>query len=92
MDDHGNSISAINYTSEGKIFILWFKYFSSALLHYSGVTSCNNSKHFTQCFVFLALEQVDVAPVVKRDADHIAVFTSNVLFFVILFIFAVFET
>ncbi|XP_043109328.1 major facilitator superfamily domain-containing protein 8 [Puntigrus tetrazona] len=53
VDDHGNHIRAINYTSE---------------------------------------EQVDVAPEVEGDIDQIAVFTSNVLFFVILFIFAVFET
>uniref|UniRef100_A0A8C1JN99 Major facilitator superfamily domain containing 8 n=1 Tax=Cyprinus carpio TaxID=7962 RepID=A0A8C1JN99_CYPCA len=37
-------------------------------------------------------ERVDVAPEVEGDIDQIAVFTSNVLFFVILFIFAVFET
>lgn len=42
--------------------------------------------------VFLPLERVDVAPEVEGDIDQIAVFTSNVLFFVILFIFAVFET
>uniref|UniRef100_A0A8C1QET3 Major facilitator superfamily domain containing 8 n=1 Tax=Cyprinus carpio TaxID=7962 RepID=A0A8C1QET3_CYPCA len=36
--------------------------------------------------------EVDVAPEVEGDIDQIAVFTSNVLFFVILFIFAVFET
>ncbi|KTF76270.1 hypothetical protein cypCar_00038788, partial [Cyprinus carpio] len=53
VDDHGNHIRAINYTSE---------------------------------------EQVDVAPEAEGDIDQIAVFTSNVLFFVILFIFAVFET
>lgn len=53
VDEHGNHIRAINYTSE---------------------------------------EQVDVAPEVEGGIDHIAVFTSNVLFFVILFIFAVFET
>lgn len=53
VDDHGNDIRAINYTSE---------------------------------------EQVDVAPEAEGDIDQIAVFTSNVLFFVILFIFAVFET
>uniref|UniRef100_A0A672LQJ1 Major facilitator superfamily domain-containing protein 8 n=1 Tax=Sinocyclocheilus grahami TaxID=75366 RepID=A0A672LQJ1_SINGR len=44
------------------------------------------------CFVFLRLERVDVAPEVEGDIDQIAVFTSNVLFFVILFMFAVFET
>uniref|UniRef100_A0A8C2GEA4 Major facilitator superfamily domain containing 8 n=1 Tax=Cyprinus carpio TaxID=7962 RepID=A0A8C2GEA4_CYPCA len=54
--------------------------------------SRNNSNDFTQCFVFLPLERVDVAPEVEGDIDQIAVFTSNVLFFVILFIFAVFET
>uniref|UniRef100_A0A672NDJ5 Major facilitator superfamily (MFS) profile domain-containing protein n=1 Tax=Sinocyclocheilus grahami TaxID=75366 RepID=A0A672NDJ5_SINGR len=53
VDDHGNHIRAINYTSE---------------------------------------EQVDVAPEAEDDIDQIAVFASNVLFFVILFIFAVFET
>uniref|UniRef100_A0A672LVW0 Major facilitator superfamily domain-containing protein 8 n=1 Tax=Sinocyclocheilus grahami TaxID=75366 RepID=A0A672LVW0_SINGR len=37
-------------------------------------------------------ERVDVAPEVEGDIDQIAVFTSNVLFFVILFMFAVFET
>lgn len=37
-------------------------------------------------------ERVDVPPEVEGDIDHIAVFTSNVLFFIILFIFAVFET
>uniref|UniRef100_A0A671PE88 Major facilitator superfamily (MFS) profile domain-containing protein n=1 Tax=Sinocyclocheilus anshuiensis TaxID=1608454 RepID=A0A671PE88_9TELE len=53
VDDHGNYIRAINYTSE---------------------------------------EQVDVAPEAEGDIDQITVFASNVLFFVILFIFAVFET
>lgn len=48
-------------------------------------------QNILQCFFFLPLEQVDVAPEVG-DIDQIAVFTSNVLFFVILFIFAVFET
>ncbi|XP_051770365.1 major facilitator superfamily domain-containing protein 8 isoform X2 [Ctenopharyngodon idella] len=37
-------------------------------------------------------ERVNVAPEVEGDIDHCAVFTSNILFFVILFIFAVFET
>ncbi|XP_051530170.1 major facilitator superfamily domain-containing protein 8-like [Myxocyprinus asiaticus] len=37
-------------------------------------------------------EQVPVVPVVEGDIDQIAVLTSNILFFVILFIFAVFET
>lgn len=37
-------------------------------------------------------ERVDVTPEVEGDIDQIAVFTSNGLFFIILFIFAVFET
>ncbi|XP_051958866.1 major facilitator superfamily domain-containing protein 8 isoform X5 [Xyrauchen texanus] len=37
-------------------------------------------------------EQVAVAPAVEGDIDQIAVLTSNILFFIILFIFAVFET
>ncbi|XP_051522436.1 major facilitator superfamily domain-containing protein 8 isoform X6 [Myxocyprinus asiaticus] len=37
-------------------------------------------------------EQVAVAPEVEGDIDQIAVLTSNILFFIILFIFAVFET
>lgn len=52
----------------------------------------NDSKHFMQYFVFLPSERVNVAPEVEGDIDHCAVLTSNILFFVILFIFAVFET
>ncbi|XP_056626894.1 major facilitator superfamily domain-containing protein 8 [Triplophysa dalaica] len=37
-------------------------------------------------------DQVPVAPAVDGDIDQIAVLTSNILFFVVLFIFAVFET
>ncbi|XP_061109262.1 major facilitator superfamily domain-containing protein 8 isoform X2 [Conger conger] len=37
-------------------------------------------------------EQVDVAPSMEGNIDLVAVVTSNILFFVVLFIFAVFET
>lgn len=37
-------------------------------------------------------DQVPVDPEVEGDIDQIAVLTSNILFFVVLFIFAVFET
>uniref|UniRef100_A0A4W4GGI0 Major facilitator superfamily (MFS) profile domain-containing protein n=1 Tax=Electrophorus electricus TaxID=8005 RepID=A0A4W4GGI0_ELEEL len=37
-------------------------------------------------------DQVHVAPEIEGSIDHIAVLTSNILFFIILFIFAVFET
>lgn len=41
---------------------------------------------------YTAEDQVAVAPEVEGDIDQMAVLTSNILFFVILFIFAVFET
>lgn len=58
---------------------------------------------FLICYVYLlyvvrfiktifSSDQVPVAPAVEGDIDQIAVLTSNVLFFVVLFIFAVFET
>ncbi|XP_076856068.1 major facilitator superfamily domain-containing protein 8 isoform X2 [Brachyhypopomus gauderio] len=37
-------------------------------------------------------DQVDMVPEVEGSIDHMAVLTSNILFFIILFIFAVFET
>lgn len=89
MDDNGQHVNAINYTQEGKVFIFCFKCWSSVQFY---INSCNNSNHFTQWFDFLFLERVDVAPEVAGDIDQVAVVTSNVLFFVILFIFAVFET
>lgn len=55
------------------------------------------------CFVFplhfglilccsFFLERVDVSEVPEENIDQAAVLTSNVLFFIIMFIFAVFET
>ncbi|KAI4900294.1 hypothetical protein NFI96_010565 [Prochilodus magdalenae] len=41
---------------------------------------------------YVSEEQVAVAPEVEGNIDQIAVLTSNILFFIILFIFAVFET
>ncbi|XP_066520412.1 major facilitator superfamily domain-containing protein 8 isoform X2 [Hoplias malabaricus] len=41
---------------------------------------------------YVSEEQVSIAPDVEGDIDQIAVLTSNILFFIILFIFAVFET
>lgn len=55
---------------------------------------CNKSCNYNilYCTVFLPSERVEVTPEVEGDIDQFAVLTSNVLFFVILFIFAVFET
>ncbi|XP_060795166.1 major facilitator superfamily domain-containing protein 8-like [Neoarius graeffei] len=41
---------------------------------------------------YVSEEQLIVPPEVEGDIDQIAVLTSNILFFVVLFIFAVFET
>ena len=38
------------------------------------------------------VEHVDVSQETVEDTDQIAVLTSNILFFVIMFVFAVFET
>ncbi len=90
-------ILSVQLTTPQKVRYLFYGFKTSAVHCCIAVVSLCSLlyviiQNIWQCFVFLALEQVDVVPVVRRDADHIAVITSNVLFFVILFIFAVFET
>ncbi|KAM9833612.1 major facilitator superfamily domain-containing protein 8 [Syngnathus typhle] len=41
---------------------------------------------------YLAEDEVDLIEDSEETIDHLAVFTSNVLFFIVMFIFAVFET
>lgn len=46
--------------------------------------------HFSVLFFFL--DRVDISEVPEEGIDQVAVLTSNVLFFIVMFIFAVFET
>ncbi|XP_022526012.2 major facilitator superfamily domain-containing protein 8 [Astyanax mexicanus] len=51
----------------------------------------DHGRHIT-AINYVSEDEVEVPPEVEENIDQIAVLTSNVLFFVILFIFAVFET
>lgn len=42
--------------------------------------------------LFLFVDRVDISIVPEESIDQVAVLTSNILFFIVMFIFAVFET
>lgn len=42
--------------------------------------------------LFLFVDRVDISVVSEESIDQVAVLTSNILFFIVMFIFAVFET
>lgn len=51
----------------------------------------DHGRHIT-AINYVSEEELEVPPEVEENIDQIAVLTSNILFFIILFIFAVFET
>lgn len=66
--------------------LLWF-FFPVAHFVLFQLTNC---LYYFPLFVFL--DSVDISVVPEESIDQVAVVTSNILFFIIMFIFAVFET
>lgn len=83
VDDQGRQIRSINEISEGINVSLW-------AISLRGVAFWIVWIHSLSLFLFV--DRVDISIVPEESIDQVAVLTSNILFFIVMFIFAVFET
>lgn len=80
VDDHGKYFQSINY-SEG----MPYPFFISCYL-------LNTHKRHDDINFCLDVDNVEDSVEAQESVDQVAVLTSNALFFIVMFIFAIFET